>query len=178
MLWKHPKKPHRNTNKRLISLKAHFATPARNHVKRKILFATICILTLMALITVIEDLGPVKSIVKADSIIGIGVGIYWDKDCTNTTRCLNWGLIEPNSNKNLTLYLRNEGNSDVSLRLGASNWTPSNASSYMSLSWNYSGQILKTNELIPIKLTLRVSPTIADITDFSLETIITTVGQN
>ena len=131
----------------------------------------------MALITIIPNFSPAKSIVKADSVIGIGVGIYWDKDCTNTTRSLNFRIIDANSNNDLTMYVRNEGNSAVSLMLGASNWTPPNASSYMSLSWNYSGQILKTNEVIPIKITLTVSSTICDITDFSLQTIITTVGE-
>jgi len=165
-------------NTRLINLKSPFATPTHNQIKRKTIFAAVCILTLIALITVIEDFGPVKSVVKADSVIGIGVGIYWDKNCTNTTSFLNWGFIEPNSNNTLIIYVRNEGNSVVFLRLGESNWTPFNASNYMSLSWNYSEQILKTNEVIPVKLTLTVCPTITDITDFSLETIITSVGEH
>jgi hypothetical protein len=177
MFREQPKKTLININTRLINLKAPFATPAHNHLKRKTIFAAICILTLITLITIIGDFGPAKSVVKADSVIGIGVGIYWNKDCTNTTRSLNWGFIDPNSNNNLTIYVRNEGNSAASLRLSASNWTPSNASNFLTLSWDYSGQILKSNEVIPIKLTLTVSPTIMDITDFSLETIITTVGE-
>ncbi len=82
--------------------------------------------------------------------------------------------MDPNSRNNLTIFIRNEGNSAASLRLTTSNWNPINASSYMPLSWNYSGQIIKPNEVIPIKLTLTVSPTIIDITNFSFETIITT----
>jgi hypothetical protein len=177
MRWEQLKKQLSNNNKRLKKLKTTFATPAHNHAKRKTIIAAVCILTLIALITAIEDFGSIKSVVKADSVIGIGVGIYWDKDCTNTTSALNWGFIDPNSTNNLTIYIRNEGNSAVSLRLNSSNWTPSNASNYMSLSWNYSGQVLKTNEVIPIKLTLTVSPTICDIQDFSLQTIITSVDE-
>jgi hypothetical protein len=162
-------------NIRLINLKISFANPAHNNVKRKTIFATICILTLLALLTVIENFSPSNSFVKADSVIGIGVGIYWDNKCTNITHSLNWGFIDPNSNNNLTIYVRNEGNSADSLQLTTANWIPSNASNYISMSWNYSGQILKPNEVMPIKLTLTVSPTICDITDFTLETIITTV---
>jgi hypothetical protein len=178
MFWEQLKKLLSKINSQLINLKVFFATPAHNNIKRKTIFAAICILTLITLITVIEDFGPVKSVVKADSVIGIGVGIYWDSSCTNITRSLNWGIIDPNSNNNLTINVRNEGNSAVSLRLNAANWIPSNASNYMSLSWNYSGQTLKPNEVIPIKLTLTVSPMICDITDFSIETIITTIGEN
>jgi hypothetical protein len=115
--------------------------------------------------------------VKADSMIGIGVGIYWDNTCTNITDSLNWGFIDPNSNNNLTIYVRNEANSIVSLGLTTTNWIPSTAPNYISLIWNYSGQNLKANEVIPIKLTLIVSPTIIDVTDFSLKTIITTVDE-
>lgn len=178
MFWKHVNKQLINIKKRLRNLKAPFVAPTHNHLKRKTIFAAICILTLITLIIVIDDFSPIKSIVKADSVIGIGVGIYWNNACTNITNSLNWGFIDPNSNNNLTIYVRNEVNSAVSLRLNATNWIPSNASNYLSLNWNYSGQILKPNEAIPIKLTLTVSPTISDITDFSLETVITTIGEH
>ena len=177
MFHKHLKKTTSITKKRIINLKVHFATPTYNHAKRKTIFAAICLLTLITLIGVIQNFGLFNNAVKADSVIGIGVGIYWDKDCTNTTHSLKWGSIDPNSNNNLTIYVRNEGNSAVSFWLSESNWNPSKASSYISLSWNYSGQILKTNEIIPIKLTLTVSPTIIDITDFSFETTITSFGE-
>lgn len=161
-------------NKRITGPKARFSKPTHHNFKRKTVLATICILTLISLIIFIGAFGPVNSFAKADSVLGIGVGIYWNKDCTNTTHSLNWGFMDPNSRNNLTIFIRNEGNSAASLRLTTSNWNPINASSYMPLSWNYSGQIIKPNEVIPIKLTLTVSPTIIDITNFSFETIITT----
>lgn len=178
MFWEHLKKQLINNKKQIRKLKAPFVAPTHNHLKRKTIFAAICILTLITLILVIEDFSPIKSVVKADSAKGIGVGIYWDNTCTNITNSLNWGLIDPNSNNNLTIYVRNEVNSAVSLQLITANWIPSSASNYLSLNWNYSGQILKPNETIPLKLTLTVNPTICDITDFSLETIITTVSEH
>jgi hypothetical protein len=172
VFWEHFKKS-TSIIKTRLNFKATFASPIHNNIKRKTIFATICILTLLALITFIEDFEPVKSIVKADSVVGIGVGIYWDNDCTNITHSLNWGFIDPNSNNNLTVYVRNEANSVVSLGLITANWILSSAPNYIFLTWNYSGQNLKPNEVIPIKLTLTVSPTIIDVTDFSLETTIT-----
>ncbi len=80
MFWDHFKKSTSIIKAQLIIPKKSFASPLHNIIKRKTIFATICILTLLSLTTFIEDFGPGKSIVKADSVIGIGVGIYWDND--------------------------------------------------------------------------------------------------
>jgi hypothetical protein len=118
-----------------------------------------------------------KSFVQANTIQGIGVGIYWNQECTNRTLSLNWGSTVAGSSSNLTVYIRNEGNSAVSLRLSASEWIPSNAPSYMSLYWNYTNQVLNAGEVIPLELTLSVSPTICDINSFSFDVIVTTAGE-
>jgi hypothetical protein len=115
-----------------------------------------------------------ESFVQANTIQGIGVGIYWNQECTNRTLSLNWGSTVAGSSSNLTVYIRNEGDSAVSLRLSASEWIPSNAPSYMSLNWNYINQVLKVGEVIPLELTLSVSPTISDIKNFSFDVIVTT----
>jgi hypothetical protein len=78
----------------------------------------------------------------------------------------------------LTVYVRNEGNSAISMVLSTSDWTPPAASSYISLNWNYTNQELKTNEVIPLELTLTVSPTIDGITDFNHIITITAIGMN
>ena len=175
MLWKNSKETFNINNKRSIFSKARFTMPAESHFNKKTTLATICILiTFLSIAT--DGFGSKTSVVQA-TVQGIGVEIYWDQACTNRTLSLNWGFIEAGSSNNLTIYVRNEGNSAVSLRISTSNWTPPNASSQMSLVWDYSGQILKTNEVIPVKLTLMVNPTIVDITDFSFETIITAIGQ-
>jgi hypothetical protein len=77
----------------------------------------------------------------------------------------------------LTVYVRNECNSAVSLGLGTSNWAPSSSASYLSLSWNYTGQVLKTAEVIPLELKLTVSPTIVDVSEFSFITLMSAIGQ-
>ena len=119
-----------------------------------------------------------KVLVYAQTIKGIGVGIYWDQACLNQTLSLNWGTIGAGTSKNLTVYIRNEGNSAISMSLSTSDWTPPSASSYISLNWNYTNQRLKTNEVIPTELTLTVSPTIDGITNFNHIITITAIGIN
>jgi hypothetical protein len=86
------------------------------------------------------------------------------------------GQLEAGSSNNLKVYVRNEGNSAVSLLLNTSNWIPSTTSGYITLNWNYANQVLKTNEVLPIELTLTISPTIEGTTDFRFVTTVTAIG--
>jgi len=128
-------------------------------------------------------LGGVSSLVQTNttisntgSIKGIGVGIYWDSACISKTSSIDWGVVDPGSNKTVTVYVRNEGNVAVTLSKTTQNWNPSSASSYMTLTWNYAGQTLAVNQVLQIKLFLVVSPTTSGITNFSFDIIITVVG--
>jgi hypothetical protein len=85
--------------------------------------------------------------------------------------------MDAGSSSNLTVYVRNECNSPVSLGLYTSNWDLTSSASYISLKWNYTGYVLRNAEVIPLELTLTLSPAIIDITDFSFETILSGIGQ-
>jgi hypothetical protein len=150
----------------------------KNHFTKKTIIAATCILAIIVLNTTIENFASNKSIVYAESVKGIGTGIYWDQACINKTLSLNWGIIAPGSSNNLTVYVRDEGNSAVSLLLRTSDWTPVSASSHITLNWNYTDQVLRINEVIPIELTLTVDPTIDETTDFTFITTITTRGEH
>jgi len=117
-----------------------------------------------------------RTVSSAGSVKGIGVGIYWDYACTNRTSSINWGLLDPGSNKTATVYVRNEGNAVATLSKATQNWNPSTASSYMTLNWNYAGQTLGVSQVLQIKLALIVSSTISGITSFSFDITITATG--
>lgn len=157
----------------IVSLRVSSVTSVGKHVQRKALFIAVCLLIIVVFGVIIAGFGSSKTIVYASSVEGVGVGIYWDQVCTNRTLSLNWGPIVPGSNNILTIYVRNEGNSAASLSLETSNWNPSTSSGYMSLHWNYSGQVLNVDQVIPLELTLTVYSTISGITNFSFNTIIT-----
>lgn len=117
-----------------------------------------------------------RTISNAGSVRGVGVGIYWDSACTNRTSSISWGLIDPGSNKTLAVYVRNEGNTAVTLAEVAQNWNPSAASSYMTVKWNYAGQTLNVNQVLQARLTLAVSSTISGIASFAFDITITATG--
>ena len=151
-----------------------FSIRIGNHAHKRALFVTICIVMLVIL-GAITGMFDTSKTVHAN-VMGIGAEIYWDQDCTNRTLQFDFGSIEPGSNKTLALYIRNEGDSAAHLSIVASDWAPPVASSYMSLNWNYSGQILSVGQVIPLELTLAVSPNITGITDFSFDTTIATTN--
>jgi hypothetical protein len=101
-----------------------------------------------------------------------GVGAYWYPSCNNSVSSLDWGVIGPGVQRNLTVYVRNEGNAPGILYLSAVDWDPPNASNYMTLSWDYSGNPLEPNETIRVTLTLTISQDIQDIVDFNFDTVI------
>jgi len=160
-------------NKEMAHLSMPLAIPVGNKVHRRVMFAAICLMTIVAFGVIMNAFGSSKMVVSASSVQGFGAAIYWDKACTNRTLSLNWGLIRAGSNITLTLYVKNESNSLVSLQLETLNWTPSNSDDFMSLNWNYSNRVLGANQVIPLELTLTVDPNIVGITGFSFETIIT-----
>jgi len=173
MFEKNPWKVLDKTSKGTVDSTTPSATPIGSHVHRKAIFATISLLTIVILGTIIGNFGSSITIAKAGSVEGIGVGIYWDQACTNRTLSLDWGFVEAGSNNTLTVYIRNEGNTEVSLGLRTSGWTPSASAGFMSLNWNYSGQLLGVEQVIPLEITLTVNPTISGIGVFSFGTIIT-----
>jgi hypothetical protein len=103
-----------------------------------------------------------------------GVGVYQDANCSTAVTNLEWGTLEPGTAENITLYVRNEGNQAATLSLAINNWNPINASTYMALNWNYSGQTLSPMKSVPVALTLSVSSAATGIANFSFDVIIGT----
>jgi hypothetical protein len=106
------------------------------------------------------------------TVKAVSVGVFWDSNCTNRVSFIDWGMVEPGPMNNVTVYVRNEGNVAASIYLTTENWDPPNASDYLTLSWNYEGQQLSPQEVIPAILTLTVSPSVQGIESFSFDIII------
>ncbi len=102
----------------------------------------------------------------------LGVGVYWDKDCSNPVFYIDWGLIEPGSIKNIPVHIRNEANVPTTILLGSANWDPADASDYITLDWDYSGQVLERNETVKTTLKLLISSSVQNVTDFNVDIVI------
>jgi hypothetical protein len=82
--------------------------------------------------------------------------------------------LNPGSTATYTIYVKNTGNTAVTLSIATSGWSPSNASNYITLTWNQTGKTLQESQSVAALLTLSVSSTISSsITNFSFNITIT-----
>lgn len=145
---------------------------ASKHEVLVVIAAVILVVYTLALSTLTQVMSSVQTNTKISnqgSLKTVGVGVYWDSGLTNRVSSIDWGLLEPGSNVNKTVYIRNEGNAAAVLSITTSNWSPSNASSYLNLKWDYSGQTINVNQVVNVKLTLSALSSINGITSFSFD---------
>jgi len=106
----------------------------------------------------------------------VEIGVYWDIECTSAVSSVDVGGIEVGSTDYKTVYVRNEGDTAVTLSMSTENWSPPEASSYITLSWDYGGQSISPGDVVPVVLTLSVSKDISGITSFGFDLVITGSG--
>jgi len=101
---------------------------------------------------------PIRGDVKT-----ISVGIYWNANCISNISSIDWGIIEPGSSKNMTIYVRNEGDAEMVLSFNTTNWTPPDASQHISISWDHDGRSIRPNEVIGVTMAITIWTTIGNI---------------
>jgi hypothetical protein len=103
------------------------------------------------------------------------LGMYSNSACTTPLSSVSWGTIDPGSKATSTLYLKNEGNVPLTLSIQAANWNPTSAQNFLTLTWNRAGYVLAVGASAQAILSLAVSSSISNITNFSFDiTIIAT----
>ncbi len=107
----------------------------------------------------------------------VNVGIYADSACTQNASFVDWGALKPGDSTTKIVWVKNAGNANAALSMSTNNWTPANAYSAMSLTWNQEGKQLAPNEVVQATLTLSISASIdASITSFGFNIQITGTG--
>jgi hypothetical protein len=80
--------------------------------------------------------------------------------------------------KNITIYVRNEGNTKFTLQESLLNWKPSTVAAYITVSWDYKNQTLAPGSTTKIALTLAVSQNAQTAGNFTFDHIITATETN
>ncbi len=137
--------------------------------KRAILALVVSISILFALMFLITS----NTIINVSAVEAHGLGAYWDINCTDRVFSINWGILTPVSVNNTIIYIRNEVEESRYLILETTNWSPSEASQYLNLGWDYAGQWINPGEALQITLTLAVSQYVEGILSFNFDIIIT-----
>jgi hypothetical protein len=106
----------------------------------------------------------------------MGVGVYKDVNFTVPVSEIDWGIVELSEKKNFSAYIKNESNVPITLTMHTEDWSPLNASSFISLSWDYSGSEIPVDGSIPVTFILNVDAATSGIESFSFTIVIVGSG--
>lgn len=142
--------------------------------KTKAILLTAAVLAL--LLATLIGLVYFRRISSVGVIKTVGCDVFWDSALTQTVTSIDWGMVEPGSQNNQSVYIKNTSNVPAKLTLGTQNWNPTVASDYITLFWNYDNRTLSVGEAIFVKFTLAVASNITGVTNFNFDIVIITVG--
>lgn len=109
------------------------------------------------------------------SVKSVGVGVYEDEECTRNVTEIDWGFLIPGSSFTREVWIKNTGNVEIVLNMTTEGWSPAEVRNYLTLTWDYEGQVLNASQVVRAVFTLSVSETITetDIESFSFDIVIT-----
>lgn len=141
---------------------------------------TILLVTIIAVFSVVGVVWAVQSVRRTISSSGtikaINVQVYSDEACTNPIGSINWGNREPGDTVTRTLYVKNTGNAPMIISMTVGNWSPSVASTYITITWNREGTSLSAGSSTSATISLSVSSSITGINSFSSDITIEGTG--
>lgn len=107
-------------------------------------------------------------------IVAIGIQVFGTSAQTTELTTHEWGDLIAGGSSTLDVWIKNNGTIPVTLGLGSGNWAPLIAQQYITLSWNYApGTILAAGQSTHLVITLSVSPYITQVSDYSVDVILT-----
>ena len=75
-----------------------------------------------------------------------------------------------------TVFVRNSGNSGLSLNMTSNSWDPVFAEGFLTLSWDVEGMVVQGGEVVQAVFALEVSEGITGVTDFSFNIVVEGTG--
>jgi uncharacterized repeat protein (TIGR01451 family) len=135
--------------------------------------AVVAVAVMGLMVSTLGALVTTRTISNSGNINAVGVGVYADSNCTTVLSTINWGNLNPGDVKNYTMYVENTGNVPVTLNMTVGSWSPTSASSYITLTWNQEQYVLPAGQVVTAVLTLSVSSIISGVTSFSFTITIT-----
>jgi hypothetical protein len=147
-------------------------------LQKKMIISALTIAAIMMMAGVLALIQSIRTIPSSGTIAGVNLGIYTTDQYNTPLTSVSWGTISNGTSTNKTIYVRNDGKSlSMKISLSNSTWNPSDANTYLTLTWDQEGTVLAPAAYTPANLTLAVSPTFTNGTDFSVNIIITGTEQ-
>ncbi len=153
-------------------------TTSNNPKKAKLVVALVLILTVIAVALTCTTYAALSANRTVNSSGGItstaNLGIYSDSTCQTALTTIDWGSPTPGTSITRIIYIKNTGNGvSLALSLTTSKWDPATANGPITVSLDKEGTRLSPGQSTVATMTLTVSPTIVDISNFNLVITIT-----
>ena len=116
----------------------------------------------LAVLTVNQNIDSSGTVTTSPNI-----HVYSNSACTNNMTTVTWGSITAGGSTTQTIYVKNTGTGTLTLGLSSTNWSPAQASTYITVSWDKQGTQLSAGQSTQATITITVSSSITSITDFS-----------
>ena len=139
----------------------------------KVPVLAIALAGLFLTMTAIAAISDSQILPFSGTITTVNVEAYTDAACTIPATALNAGNVAPGGTVTQTIYIKNTGTVPVTLTMVASNWNPTAAGYYLTLTWNRQNYALDAGKSIPATLTLTATANTGSLTTFSCTVTIT-----
>jgi uncharacterized repeat protein (TIGR01451 family) len=137
---------------------------------------TIALTGILLAVTSAGLLSVSQNIPSSGTVTAVNVGVYSDSACTQNLTSINWGTLAPGDTATRTVYVKNTGNAPITLNMITTNWNPASANGPITITWDVEDWVVGTDNVVTATLTLSVSSSTSDVTDFSIEIVITGTG--
>ena len=150
---------------------SNMTNPNPKQIKVPVL--AIALVGLFLTMTAIAAVSDSQNLPFSGTITTVNVEAYTDAACTIPCTSLNVGNVAPGSTTTQTIYIKNAGTVPMTLTMAPSNWNPTNANTYLTLSWNRQNTVLAAGSSISATLTLVAAANTGSLTTFSCSVTIT-----
>jgi len=105
--------------------------------------------------------------------VSADIDVYLDCNCTINLSKIDWGNLSPGESTNKTIYIKNTGNSNLTLSMQTANWYPEGANELMTISWDQEKTTLAPENSTIATITLAVEECEIDFSAFAVQINIT-----
>lgn len=123
--------------------------------------------------TVIAAVSDSQIMSMNGTIAAVNVEVYSDSACTTPITSFNVGTVSPGGTATQTVYVKNSGTVPMTLSMATSNWSPTTAGTYLTVTWNRAGASLDAGASVQAVITLTADADTGSLTTFSCSVTIT-----
>lgn len=139
----------------------------------KLAAVAIAITGILVTLGAIAALSDSQTVPVNGTVTAVDVEAYTDSACAIPCTILNVGTVAPGSTVTQIVYIKNAGTVPMTLTMIASNWNPTNADDYLTITWNRQNTVLAAGQSTPATLTLTATADTGSLTTFSCSITIT-----